>query len=51
MDLKFWNDVFVTGLDPNGEMFIGDIRNQYEFLRITERFEGNIILISQSIRV
>lgn len=25
-----WEDVFVTGLDPNGKMFIEDIRNQYE---------------------
>ncbi len=29
-DPAVWDEVFVTGLDPNGKMFIDDIRNQYK---------------------
>lgn len=39
-DVKVWEDVFVTGLDPNGKMFIGDIRDQYELYKKNGAIRG-----------
>ena len=39
-DAKVWEDVFVTGLDPNGKMFIGDIRDQYEMYKKNGAIRG-----------
>ncbi|MCP3763512.1 ABC transporter substrate-binding protein [Domibacillus sp. A3M-37] len=35
-----WEDVFVTGLDPNGEMFVDDIRDQYEMYKENGAIRG-----------
>ncbi|MEQ6388641.1 ABC transporter substrate-binding protein [Bacillaceae bacterium S4-13-58] len=32
-DPEVWKSIGVTGLDPNGAMFIEDIKNQYEFYK------------------
>ncbi|WP_017381454.1 ABC transporter substrate-binding protein [Paenisporosarcina sp. TG-14] len=39
-DAAVWEDVFVTGLDPNGKMFIGDIRDQYELYKKNGAIRG-----------
>ena len=39
-DPTVWEDVFVTGLDPNGKMFIGDIRDQYELYKKNGAIRG-----------
>ncbi|WP_019412882.1 ABC transporter substrate-binding protein [Paenisporosarcina sp. TG20] len=39
-DVTVWEDVFVTGLDPNGKMFIGDIRDQYELYKKNGAIRG-----------
>ncbi|OKL35424.1 ABC transporter substrate-binding protein [Domibacillus mangrovi] len=39
-DAAVWEDVFVTGLDPNGKMFIKDIRNQYEMYKKNGAIRG-----------
>jgi NitT/TauT family transport system substrate-binding protein len=39
-DANVWEDVYVTGLDPNGEMFIDDIRNQYELYKKNGAIRG-----------
>ncbi|WP_075618646.1 ABC transporter substrate-binding protein [Paenisporosarcina indica] len=39
-DAAVWEDVFVTGLDPNGEMFIDDIRDQYELYKKNGAIRG-----------
>ena len=39
-DAAVWEDVFVTGLDPNGKMFIGDIRDQYEMYKKNGAIRG-----------
>lgn len=39
-DPTVWADVFVTGLDPNGKMFIGDIRDQYELYKKNGAIRG-----------
>lgn len=39
-DASVWEDVFVTGLDPNGKMFIGDIRDQYEMYKKNGAIRG-----------
>ena len=35
-----WEDVFVTGLNPDGKMFIGDIRDQYEMYKKNGAIRG-----------
>lgn len=35
-----WKDVFVTGLNPDGKMFIGDIRDQYEMYKKNGAIRG-----------
>ena len=40
-DAAVWEDVFVTGLDPNGKMFIGDIRDQYELYKKNGAIRGD----------
>lgn len=39
-DAAVWEDVFVTGLNPNGKMFIGDIRDQYELYKKNGAIRG-----------
>lgn len=39
-DAAVWEDVNVTGLNPNGEMFIGDIRDQYELYKKNGAIRG-----------
>ncbi|WP_018393594.1 ABC transporter substrate-binding protein [Bacillus sp. 37MA] len=39
-DAAVWEDVFVTGLDPNGKMFIDDIRDQYEMYKKNGAIRG-----------
>ena len=39
-DAAVWEDVFVTGLDPNGKMFISDIRDQYELYKKNGAIRG-----------
>lgn len=40
-DAEVWEDVFVTGLNPNGKMFIGDIRDQYELYKKNGAIRGD----------
>lgn len=37
-----WEDVFVTGLDPNGKMFIDDIQDQYEMYKKNGAIRGEV---------
>lgn len=39
-DPTVWEDVFVTGLNPDGKMFIGDIRDQYEMYKKNGAIRG-----------
>jgi len=39
-DAAVWEDVFVTGLDPNGKMFMDDIRDQYELYKENGAIRG-----------
>ena len=39
-DPAVWEDVFVTGLNPDGKMFIGDIRDQYEMYKKNGAIRG-----------
>ncbi len=39
-DAAVWEDVFVTGLNPDGKMFGEDIRNQYEFYKENGAIRG-----------
>ena len=39
-DPAVWDDVYVTGLNPNGEMFIEDIKNQYDLYKENGAIEG-----------
>ncbi|OMP66105.1 ABC transporter substrate-binding protein [Domibacillus epiphyticus] len=39
-DTAVWEEVFVTGLDPNGEMFVDDIRDQYEMYKKNGAIKG-----------
>jgi NitT/TauT family transport system substrate-binding protein len=39
-DAATWEDVYVTGLNPNGEMFIDDIRDQYEMYKKNGAIRG-----------
>ncbi|MGB5944862.1 ABC transporter substrate-binding protein [Paenisporosarcina sp.] len=39
-DPAVWENVFVTGLNPDGKMFIGDIRDQYEMYKKNGAIRG-----------
>ena len=39
-DAAVWEDVYVTGLNPDGKMFIGDIRDQYELYKKNGAIRG-----------
>ncbi|OES46384.1 ABC transporter substrate-binding protein [Domibacillus iocasae] len=39
-DAAVWEDVFVTGLDPDGRMFVDDIRAQYEMYKENGAIRG-----------
>lgn len=41
-DPKTWNQVDVTGLDPNGKMFTDDIKNQYDWYKSRGGIQGNV---------
>ena len=41
-DKKLWENVFVTGLNPNGEMYIEDIKKQYEMYKANGAISGNV---------
>ncbi|PPA70739.1 ABC transporter substrate-binding protein [Jeotgalibacillus proteolyticus] len=41
-DPLVWEDVFVTGLDPDGKMFIEDIHSQYETYKKNGAIRGEI---------
>ncbi len=41
-DPELWERVFVTGLDPNGKMFIDDIKKQYETYKANGAIRGEI---------
>lgn len=41
-DHELWERVFVTGLDPNGKMFIDDIKKQYEMYKANGAIRGEI---------
>ncbi|MRH44522.1 transporter substrate-binding domain-containing protein [Aquibacillus halophilus] len=47
-DPEVWKSIGVTGLNPNGEMFTDDIKNQYEFYKengaITEELDFDKVL-------
>lgn len=43
-DAKTWEKVDVAGLDPNGKMFVGDIKNQYEWYRSRGGISGKVDL-------
>ncbi|WJY26669.1 ABC transporter substrate-binding protein [Sporosarcina trichiuri] len=41
-DAALWDKVFVTGLDPDGKMFIEDIKKQYETYKANGAIQGEI---------
>ncbi|MCG7343731.1 ABC transporter substrate-binding protein [Sporosarcina sp. ACRSL] len=41
-DHDLWDQVFVTGLDPNGKMFVDDIKKQYETYKANGAILGDI---------
>ncbi|AXI01402.1 taurine ABC transporter substrate-binding protein [Sporosarcina sp. PTS2304] len=41
-DPDLWDRVFVTGLDPNGKMFVDDIKKQYETYKANGAIRGEI---------
>lgn len=41
-DKEVWKKVNVTGLDPNGKMFIEDIKNQYEVYKANGAIKGEV---------
>ncbi|WP_425415007.1 ABC transporter substrate-binding protein [Pseudobacillus wudalianchiensis] len=43
-DASLWEKVFVTGLNPNGEMYIEDIRKQYEMYKANGAIRGDVDL-------
>ena len=48
-DHDLWDRVFVTGLDPNGKMFVDDIKKQYETYKANGAILGTSILTKLSI--
>ncbi|WP_093856645.1 ABC transporter substrate-binding protein [Tenuibacillus multivorans] len=43
-DPETWKEVGVTGLDPNGKMFVEDIHNQYEVYKENGAIKGELNL-------
>lgn len=43
-DPAIWKKVGVTGLDPNGKMFVANIRDQYEWYKKRGAIKGNVDL-------
>lgn len=41
-DPELWERVFVTGLDPNGKMFVDDIKKQYDAYKANGAIRGEI---------
>ncbi|WP_432363205.1 ABC transporter substrate-binding protein [Sporosarcina sp. UB5] len=41
-DHSLWDRVFVTGLDPNGKMFVDDIKKQYDTYKANGAILGDI---------
>lgn len=41
-DPAIWEKVFVTGLNPNGEMYIDDIKKQYEMYKANGAMRGDL---------
>ncbi|UFT99196.1 ABC transporter substrate-binding protein [Radiobacillus kanasensis] len=41
-DPKVWENVAVTGLNPNGEMFVDNIKEQYEFYKENGAIKGDL---------
>ncbi|TDL31377.1 transporter substrate-binding domain-containing protein [Jeotgalibacillus sp. S-D1] len=41
-DAAVWDDVFVTGLDPDGKMFIDNIQEQYDMYKKNGAIKGEI---------
>ncbi|RPF53208.1 ABC transporter substrate-binding protein [Aquisalibacillus elongatus] len=41
-DPEVWKNVGVTGLDPNGQMFVEDIKNQYEVYNDNDAISGEL---------
>lgn len=41
-DKELWDKVFVTGLDPDGKMFVDDIQKQYEMYKANGAIIGDI---------
>lgn len=41
-DPELWDRVFVTGLDPNGKMFVEDIKKQYDTYKANGAILGDI---------
>ncbi|KKB34202.1 ABC transporter substrate-binding protein [Bacillus thermotolerans] len=43
-DPGLWEKVSVTGLDPNGHMYVDDIKNQYDMYKANGAIRGNVDL-------
>ena len=41
-DPTLWDKVNVTGLDPDGKMFVDDIKKQYETYKANGAIKGDI---------
>lgn len=41
-DAAVWEDVYVTGLDPNGKMFVENIHDQYDMYKKNGAIKGDI---------
>ena len=41
-DPELWDKVFVTGLDPDGNMFVEDIKKQYDMYKANGAIKGDI---------
>ena len=43
-DPELWEKVYVTGLDPDGKMFIDDIEKQYDAYKENGAIRGDVDL-------
>ncbi|RJS62444.1 taurine ABC transporter substrate-binding protein [Bacillus sp. PK3_68] len=43
-DANVWENVFVTGLNPNGEMYMEDIKKQYQMYKANGAIQGEVDL-------
>ncbi|MEI4771566.1 ABC transporter substrate-binding protein [Psychrobacillus sp. FJAT-51614] len=41
-DPALWEKVFVTGLDPNGKMFLDDVKKQYDVYKANGAIDGDV---------